>query len=354
MMANTNLKDLKRNLSLSFHSSPYGSGSHTHSNQNAFNLHYGGKPLYRAVGHYMNFADAHNLLSYRNTRAYNTILVDSIGQPFTIRAYGNITRMFNGDHISYALGDASHAYCGISEYPMWAKNFANQKLEQSRENGFGETPLKKYRRHIFLLHPDKVVIYDELEADKKVHWDWLLHSPVKFGIDEASNTLVTEYPEIGARSVARLFSEQPCNITQTDQYAAAPNTKIAVRGEDLSPQWSLDARFAPCKATRILTVIQVEADGIKAAEVERNGSRFRCGDWVIEAELSAKRPASLRIQNESNGAAFSYGVGKISIGGNDYTCRQDDASVLYDQVNGKWQTQEMSDCPLQLTGEEMK
>lgn len=354
MMANTNLKDLKRNLSLSFHSSPYGSGSHTHSNQNAFNLHYGGKPLYRAVGHYMNFADAHNLLAYRNTRAYNTILVDSIGQPFTIRAYGYITRMFNGDHISYALGDASHAYCGISEYPMWKRNFANQKLEQSRENGFGETPLKKYRRHIFLLHPDKVVIYDELEADKEVYWDWLLHSPVKFGIDETSNTLVTEYPEIGARSVVRLFSEQACGITQTNQYAAAPNTKIAVRGEDLNPQWSLDARFASCKTTRILTVIQVEADGIKASEVIRDGNRFRCGDWVIEAELNAKQPALIRIQNESNGAVFSYGADKINIGGNGYTCRQDDASVLYDQVNGKWQTQEMGDCPLQLTGKEMK
>lgn len=83
----------------------------------------------------MNFSDPHNLLSYRNTRAHNTLLVDGIGQPFTTRAYGDIVRMFNGEHISYALGDASNAYCGISEYPMWQKNFANHNLEQSRENG---------------------------------------------------------------------------------------------------------------------------------------------------------------------------------------------------------------------------
>ncbi len=43
MIANSNLTDHKNNLSLSFHSSPFGSGSHTHSNQNAFNLQYGGK-----------------------------------------------------------------------------------------------------------------------------------------------------------------------------------------------------------------------------------------------------------------------------------------------------------------------
>ena len=354
MMVNTNLRDLKHNLSLSFHSSPYGSGSHTHSNQNAFNLHYGGKPIYRAVGHYMNFSDAHNLLSYRNTRAYNTILVDSVGQPFTIRAYGQITRMFNGDHISYALGDASHAYCGISEYPMWEKNFANQQLEQSRENGFGETPLKKYRRHIFLLHPDKVVVYDELEADKAVHWDWLLHSPVKFSIDEAHATLVTEYPEAGVRSIARLFCEQDYNITQTDQYAAAPNIKNAVRGEDFSPEWSLNVRFFSCKVTRILTIIQIEADGYKSAEVVRDGNRFRCGDWVIEAELDAERPAALHINNGNNGVVFSCGEKKINIAGKEYACKRSDASVLYDQVNGSWQMQEMTDCLPQLTGKELK
>lgn len=208
MIANNDLKNYKHNISLSFRSGAFGSGSHTHSNQNAFNLHYGGKAIYHAVGHYMNFSDPHNLLSYRNTRAHNTLLVDGIGQPFTTRAYGDIVRMFNGEHISYALGDASNAYCGISEYPMWQKNFASHNLEQSRENGFGETPLKKYRRHIFLLHPNVVVIYDELEAGKAVRWDWLLHSPVKFQIDEATSTLTTrnkraDTPLLPACSVSR-------------------------------------------------------------------------------------------------------------------------------------------------------
>ena len=94
--------------------------------------------------HFHEDAGAHNLLSYRHTRAYNTLLVDGIGQPFSTRAYGNIVRMFNGKHISYALGDASNAYCGISEYPMWQKNFSAQNLKQSRENGFGETQVPLY------------------------------------------------------------------------------------------------------------------------------------------------------------------------------------------------------------------
>ncbi len=338
MIANSNLADYRNNLSLSFRSSPYGSGSHTHSNQNAFNLHFRGTPVYRSVGHYMNFSDAHNLLSYRNTRAHNTLLIDGIGQPFTTRAYGSIVRMFNGEHISYALGDASNAYCGVSEYPMWERNFAAQQLEQSPENGFGETPLKKYRRHIFLLHPDIVVIYDELEAAKPVRWDWLLHSPTRFTVDEATATLTTENKEKQFSSVAQLFSEQPCAITQTDRYAAEPNEKIAVRGEDFSRPWSLTAGFAPSKANRILTIIQVLPDGKQSARILRSGNTFQCGDWNIEAELNTKRPAGLRIHNNQNEAAFSFGS------------QHQGASILHDRINGAWETQEMHDQEPQFTG----
>lgn len=351
MIANSDLKDYAHNISLSFRSSPFGSGSHTHSNQNAFNLHYGGKAVYHAVGHYMNFADAHNLLSYRHTRAHNTLLVNGIGQPFTTRAYGNIVRMFDGEHISYALGDASNAYCGISEYPMWQKNFANCKLEQSRENGFGETPLKKYRRHIFLLHPNIVIIYDELEADKAVRWEWLLHSPVKFRIDEATSTLTTCNPAHGYTSVARLFSNQTCTIGQTNQWEAAPNEAIGVRGEDFTAPWSLTASYESSKANRILTIIQVEADGNRIAEIERvNGNRFQCGAWSIEAELNAKRPASLYIHNDRNQATFSYGKEKPMINGKAYPNKEKNSSILYDNFNSRWEIREMQDIPTPATG----
>lgn len=348
MIANSDLKNLKKNISLSFHSSPFGSGNHTHSNQNAFNLHYGGEAVYRAVGHYMKFDDRHNLLSYRNTRAYNTLLVDGIGQPFTQRANGYIVRMFNGEHIAYALGDASNAYCGISEINYWKKAFASHNLEQSPENGFGETSLKKYRRHILQLYPNIVIIYDELEAGKAVRWDWLLHSPVKFGIDGATSTLVTENK--GFRSVARLFSEQPCNIAQTDQFAAAPNQKNAERGEDFTKPWSLTAGFGPSKKNRILTIIQVEADGSRAVEIIRTDSRFACGDWIIEAELNAERPASLHIGNSRSKATFSYGKKRIMLNGQEYQCSKADASVLYDRIGGEWKTEEMSDRQVQTMG----
>lgn len=351
MIANSSMKDYRNNLCLSFHSSPFGSGSHTHSDQNAFNLHFRGVPVYGSSGYYMNFADAHNLLSYRNTRAHNTLLVDGIGQPFSTKAYGNIVRMLGGEHISYALGDASNAYCGVSEYPMWIKNFANQHLEQSAENGFGETPLTLYRRHIFLLHPDKVLIYDEMEAKKPVRWDWLLHSPVPFTINERMKQLITRNEEKQFEAVARLFSSQDCTLTQTDRFVAPPDEKKAVRGEALANQWHLTAGFAPTKRNRILTIIQVQADGKKASEIVRNGgNRFRCGDWIIEAELDTRKPAALQIFNESNKAKFSYGKSSLPLEGKSYKPARKEASVLFDKIEGKWQVREMADRKPQLTG----
>ncbi|MBT7299646.1 MAG: DUF4962 domain-containing protein, partial [Victivallales bacterium] len=160
----SSIRDYGENLFVSFRSSPFGSGSHTLANQNSFNIQYRGQAIFRAKGHYFNFSDPHNLMSYRHTRASNSILVDGIGQPFSADGYGWIARFSESDSIAYSLGDASHAYRGTSTDPMWIKNFARAGVEQSVANGFGKTPLSLFRRHVVLLRPNIVVIYDELAA----------------------------------------------------------------------------------------------------------------------------------------------------------------------------------------------
>lgn len=353
--ANSALQNTNRNLFLSFRSSPFGSGSHTLADQNSFNLHFRGVPVYRSTGYYLNFSDAHNLMSYRHTRAHNTILVDGIGQPFTTRAYGKITRMLDGDHISYALGDASNAYCGISEYPMWEQNFERAGITQTPENGFGETPLTKYRRHIFLLHPDVVLIYDELEASKPVRWDWLLHSPVEFDIDQKTQILTTRYADKEFTSKARIFSNSPCTISQTDEFAVAPNLDLArpEQRDQYVNQWHLTAAFEPSAANRILTIIRILPDGTEDTfNVRREGNRFIYGRWVIDAELDASKPASLRVVNTRYNAVFDYGDGNVEIDGKQYVRKEQGSSVLYDLIDGEWIIHEMSDYEPQITGKE--
>ena len=184
-------EDTGKDLALSFRSSTFGSGSHTTASQNAFNLLYKGVDVYRSTGYYQNFSDAHNLMSYRHTRAHNSLLVNGIGQPYSTEGYGSVTRAMGGQHISYCLGDASHAYRGISNDPMWVGYFKQAGIEQTPENGFGATPLTKYRRHVLMLHPHTVIVYDELEASEAVRWEWLLHSPTEFKMDVTKKTLCT-------------------------------------------------------------------------------------------------------------------------------------------------------------------
>ena len=184
-------EDTGKDLALSFRSSTFGSGSHTTASQNAFNLLYKGVDVYRSTGYYQNFSDAHNLMSYRHTRAHNSLLVNGIGQPYSTEGYGSVTRAMGGQHISYCLGDASHAYRGISNDPMWVGYFKQAGIEQTPENGFGATPLTKYRRHVLMLHPHTVIVYDELEASEAVRWEWLLHSPTEFKMDATKKTLST-------------------------------------------------------------------------------------------------------------------------------------------------------------------
>lgn len=325
--------NVDNNLVLSFRSSTFGSGSHTTASQNAFNLLFRGTDVYRSSGYYQNFADAHNLMSYRHSRAHNTILVNGIGQPYSTEGYGYVARAMGGNHISYCLGDASNAYGGISNDPMWVSYFAQAGIEQTPENGFGKTPLTKYRRHVLLLHPDIVVIYDELEASEPVRWDWLLHSPTAFEVDTDEQIVYSRNEAKQFIAATRLFCKEKMTLDITDRFLVPP----AVTGEEYPDQWHCTAQVSGSRSTRLLAIIQVrdEAEGI--AVIRQEGNTFRTGNWVIEAELDVEEPALLRVKSLAHPATFDYGRGTPAV------------STLYDEIEGSYQTVEATDCLPALT-----
>ena len=335
----SHLGDAGNDLALSFRSSTFGSGSHTTASQNAFNLLFKGHDVYRSTGYYQAFADAHNLMSYRHTRAHNTILVNGIGQPYSTEGYGSIVRALGGNHISYALGDASHAYCGISDDPMWVNYFAQAGITQTPDNGFGETPLTRYRRHVLMLHPRTVLIYDELEASEPVRWDWLLHSPVRFDINEAEQVLSTADEADGFYAVTQLFGSSEMDITQTDQFAVPP----ATGGAEYPNQWHLTASTDNQPATRYLTLIQVCEAGESPYIIRRDGDTFTWGDWTVEACLNASDSPRLVVRHHTEPVVFSYGEESPIIGGVPYLRQEASSSLLYDETDGEYQVMEMTD-----------
>lgn len=332
VVMHSNLASTENNLSLAFRSSTFGSGSHTLADQNSFNLLYGGKEVYYHTGYYLNFSDAHNLMSYRHTRAHNSILVDGIGQPFSTEGYGMLLRAAGGEHIGYCLGDASHAYCGISEDPMWIESFQKAGIEQTPENGFGETPLTKYRRQMIMLYPDIVLIYDELEASRPVRWDWLLHSPVQFGIDK---NVFTSHVETGV-AVAQMFSDAMFEVSQTDQFVVPP-------GEGYPNQWHLTAAFSNNSACRILTVVQIKNSEEEALPVTRDGCCVTCGDWTIYVNLDPSSAECLQVTNATVPVVYSYGSDNVQTDSGVYLRQFRGSSVLYDEIDGQYQVVEQID-----------
>ena len=330
-------EDTGKDLALSFRSSTFGSGSHTTASQNAFNLLYKGVDVYRSTGYYQNFSDAHNLMSYRHTRAHNSLLVNGIGQPYSTEGYGSVMRAMGGQHISYCLGDASHAYRGISNDPMWVGYFKQAGIEQTPENGFGATPLTKYRRHVLMLHPHTVIVYDELEASEAVRWEWLLHSPTEFKMDVTKKTLSTNNKTKGWVAVTQLFGGHVFTLSQTDRFVVPS----AITGAEYPNQWHLTARVDGCSATRFLAIIQVGDEAVSI--INRDGDTFNVGDWTIKAVLDASKAPELTVSHRTEQAVFSYGTDNPALNGNFYSRQYTGSSLFYDEIDGAYRVVEMTD-----------
>lgn len=322
----SHLGTVEEDVNLSFRSSTFGSGSHTTACQNAFNLLYQGKDMYRSSGYYYKYASSHCIQSYKHTRAHNSLLVNGIGQTFSPKGYGNVMRALEGEHITYCLGDASKAYNGITDEKAWLDNFKNIGIEQTPEYGFGVTPLTKYRRHVLMLHPEGIVVlYDELEASEPVSYDWLLHSPSRMVANNEMLSVSHENEETGATAVTQLFCNDPVELSITDQFYEPTIDPVQYPN-----QWHLTARIVDRAKTRVLAIVQVNPQGIAPRLIHQDRSKLVIGEWMVEAELDASQPAALSVKHATRPVEFSLGS---------------TSSILYDAdpVTGEYIRSEMPD-----------
>lgn len=159
------LGDPAHHIQFNFKSSPYGSISHSHGDQNAFCLHAFGEDLAISAGYYVAFNSSMHRKFRRQTLSKNAILIDGRGQyaemdkARAMRASGRIvTAEDRGDHI-YMQGDATDAYRSLNE------------------------DLTRVLRDIHFVHDQYFVIVDTIDADRPVTIDWLLHAngPMELG-----------------------------------------------------------------------------------------------------------------------------------------------------------------------------
>ncbi len=300
----THLGDPQRNAMLSFRSSPYGSTSHALSNQNAFNTFYGGQEIFYSSGHRTGFTDDHSMYSYRNTRAHNTLLADGKVQKIGTEGYGWIPRHYEGETISYLVGDASNAYGEVTS-PLWLHRARLSGTQFTPENGWDKNKVSRFRRHVVRLgNTGLFVIYDELEGFSPVRWGYQLHTTLHpMEVDQQSDRIcVTGWNNRDGVSVAHIFSPVAMHTEQTDTFFSPPdnwknvtdNTGRTVRYPN---HWHFTATTQPVQSSHFLTIIDTHGTDREDAVIRRENNRIYVEGWLIECDLTTGKHG-FRVSNE--------------------------------------------------------
>jgi hypothetical protein len=229
------LADTVGNAFLVMRSSPMGSVSHGHSDQNAFAIEAHGEALAIASGYYPWYGSPHHHYWTRSTKAKNCITFDG-GQGQTRRSAksrGRIARFITGRRLDYAMGDATEAYGGR---------------------------LTRVWRHVIHIRPATFVIIDELAAPEPVSFEWNLHALEKMEIDAEKQQV--KIRRNNAALLAGFVQPQKLAFSQTGQFTPPP--------ENGRPnQWHLAAATQKTKSAAFIVVLQTHPAGRTPPPIKR-------------------------------------------------------------------------------------
>ncbi len=230
----TALGDKENDITFLFRSSPFGSVSHGHADQNAFVLEAFGEALAPVTGYYPWYGSPHHQNWTRDTKAVNSILVDGEGQvKRKWSAQGEIAAFHSSEGYDYVEGEAAPAY--------------GDRLE-------------RFRRHVVHARPGVFVIYDDLAARKPSTYQWLLHAFDKMEI--SGNRISLRRHKASMDAVVLLPKD--AYLSQNDRYDPVPEA-IGSQPANYKNSWHLTASTSEQELTgRFLTVLMVQKTGKEA------------------------------------------------------------------------------------------
>jgi hypothetical protein len=170
-------------IQVSFKSSPYGSFSHSHADQNAFILNAFGENLAINSGYREYHRSPHHAFYTRETRSKNAILIDHRGQEVQSKAStGEIVHFETGDRYAWAAGEAAPAY----------------QLLQNNLN------LETVRRDLVFVDQRYLVVRDRIVANKPFQTSWLMHTerPMAVNAEMGAVYYTNQKAHLGVRVAA--------------------------------------------------------------------------------------------------------------------------------------------------------
>ena len=235
------------------------------------------------------------------------MLINGYGQAFGHEGYGWIKRHIEGENISYVCGEAGEAYKKTTD-KQFADFMKEKGIKQDAHFGMGDTPMKKFERHLVFVRPDVVVIYDVLEADEASEWSLLLHTMRPSTVDKNKLTVETSrsYAE------AQVFGSTAVKGSVTNKFFS-PANDFKKKYQNGTPD-QYHATFCnteKVKQMRYLTIINMCDKGAKVTALKSSGKgKWKIGDLQIEAEMDATKAPH---------ATIKYGKEQLSIGAEETT-----------------------------------
>lgn len=264
-----------------FKSSPHGSYSHSHADQNSFVLYAHGKSLAIDSGYYESYGSAHHFGFTKQTRSHNAILVDGTGQaPNDITSTGELTVFVHGAGFDFVAGQAAAGY---------------------------RKTLDSWERQVLFVRPSFFVMIDNLKAPKPSTYQWLLHTGDEPRIDKDTQAIRTAGE--GAFLYTDLLLPRGLEFSVSDEFdipplqgKVRPVKQYHVTASTFEP--TAAARFvtviAPCKAgdtpprlkleqteTTIVLTGKRGGDDVLVLLEPEPGKGVRHGDWSSDAQLLA-------------------------------------------------------------------
>ncbi len=235
-------------IQLTFRSSPYGTYSHSFSDNNGILISAFGENLLIHSGYYDAFGSPHEQNIYRNSTSNNTVTIaNSKGQNLSdIEAKGKITNFLNHVDFDLLTGDATRAYSGIK--------------------------LGRFRRNVVYIRPDIFVVIDDLKAsdneNKTAKFEWWLNALDDISVYENGNGVRLQQNN----AVLDVSVEYPKNVKTfyNDIWANSTMKEYNPEGSYANSSVHRRAWFETEKAneTKIVVALDVHQNHIAARDVD--------------------------------------------------------------------------------------
>ncbi len=225
------MDDPNEHIQFVMKSSPYGSISHSHGDQNAFCLAGFGEDLAIQSGYYVAFNSTMHQNWRRQTRSKNAILINGKGQyagkdkPQAMKSTGKIITAEERDDHVFIQGDATAAYQSLSP------------------------EVTKVLRDVYFVNKSYFVFVDTIDANEPVEIDWLLHANAPMQLGDTTFRYTGERAGFYGQF---LWSEAGSpSLTQETGFSDVDQSEI----EGLPVSTCLHARFPKSVRHRIATLL---------------------------------------------------------------------------------------------------